>query len=59
MATADQDYIPGLYALARPVLDLQGNAAAVITLISTDRALLEEDGPIWRRMLAWRDENQS
>lgn len=58
VATADQDYIPGLYALARPVLDLQGNAAAVITLISTDRALLEEDGPIWRRMLAWRDENQ-
>ncbi|WP_421707022.1 IclR family transcriptional regulator [Algihabitans sp.] len=59
LATADQDYIPGLYAMARPVLDLQGNAAAVITLISTDRALLDEDGPVWRRMLAWQDASQS
>lgn len=54
LATADQDYIPGLYALARPVLDLQGNAAAVITLISTDRSLLDEHGPVWRRMQAWQ-----
>jgi DNA-binding IclR family transcriptional regulator len=40
IATADETYIPGLYALARPVLDLQDTAAAAVTLISTDRATL-------------------
>ena len=52
IATADQNYIPGLYALAAPVLDPQGYAEAVVTLISTDRGLLEENGPIWQRLLA-------
>lgn len=59
LATADQNYIPGLYALARPVLDLQSNAAAVVTVISTDRSLLDENGPVWQQMLAWRDGRQS
>jgi DNA-binding IclR family transcriptional regulator len=41
-ATADQTFIPGLWALAAPVLDLQGQAVAVVTLVSTDRTLLDE-----------------
>ena len=49
LATADQTFIPGLFALARPVLDLQGHAEAVVTLIATQRSLLDEDGPVWQR----------
>ena len=51
LATADQTFIPGLFALARPVLDLQGHAEAVVTLIATQRSLLDEDGPVWQRFL--------
>lgn len=51
LATADQTFIPGLFALARPVLDLQGYAEAVVTLIATRRSLLDEDGPVWQRFL--------
>jgi len=51
LAVADEDYIPGLFAIARPVLDLQGQAEAVVTLISTDRALLQQYGPAWRCLL--------
>ena len=51
LATADQTFIPGLFALARPVLDLQGHAEAVVTLIATQSSLLDEDGPVWQRFL--------
>lgn len=51
LAAADQTFIPGLFALARPVLDLQGQAAAVITLIATEPSLLDEAGTIRRRLL--------
>ena len=51
LATADQTFIPGLFALARPVLDLQGHAEAVVTLIATQRSLLDEDAPVWQRFL--------
>lgn len=50
LAEARQSFIPGLYALAAPVLDLQGRAEAVVTLVSTDKALLAEDS-IGRRAL--------
>jgi len=36
---AEQSFIPGLYALAAPVLDMQGQAAAVVTVIGTDAGL--------------------
>lgn len=52
-AVAEQDFIPGLYAIARAVLDLQGRAAAVVTLISADAALLEEQGRAWRALAAF------
>lgn len=39
-ATADGDFIPGLVALAAPVLDWQGEAQVVVTLIGTDPAAL-------------------
>ena len=41
VAIAQETYIPGLYALAAPVLDLQGQAAAVVTLVSTDPAITQ------------------
>lgn len=43
IAEARETFIPGLWALAAPVLDLQGEAAAVVTVVSADRALLDED----------------
>lgn len=45
LAVADQDFIPGLRALAAPVLDLQGQAEAVVTLVSTDSSALDLSGP--------------
>ncbi len=45
LALADRDFIPGLRALAAPVLDLQGQAAAVVTLVTTDAAALDPAGP--------------
>lgn len=43
LAQAQEIYIPGLFALAGPVLDMQGQAEGVVTLISTDRKILEPD----------------
>lgn len=42
-AQAQETFIPGLYALAAPVLDLQGQAAAAVTLVSTDRSIMAPD----------------
>ncbi len=36
---------PGLFSLARPMLDYHGQAQAVVTLISTRRSLIKTDGP--------------
>ena len=41
LATADSDFIPGLAALAAPILDIVGQPAAVVTLISRGQSLLE------------------
>lgn len=40
-ACVDGKFIPGLVAIAAPVLDWQGQAQAAITLIGTDPAILE------------------
>lgn len=46
LATASETVIPGLNALAAPILDLQGQAAGVVTLISTDISIIRADsGP--------------
>ncbi|MEM8855149.1 MAG: IclR family transcriptional regulator [Pseudomonadota bacterium] len=50
IADANETFIPGLYALAAPVLDLQGQAEAVVTLVSTSRDIMAEDS-IARRAL--------
>lgn len=36
LAGVDQSFIPGLFALAAPILDWQGEAEAVVTLVSTE-----------------------
>jgi DNA-binding IclR family transcriptional regulator len=43
-AAVDGSLIPGLVAVAAPVLNWQGEAEAAITLISTDPALIAPDG---------------
>ncbi|WP_165390213.1 IclR family transcriptional regulator [Thalassococcus sp. S3] len=45
LCTAAETYIPGLYALAVPVLDLQGDCVAAVTLISTDAELIGANSP--------------
>ncbi len=40
VATADQDFIPGLFALAAPVLSLDAQPVAVVTLIATERQII-------------------
>lgn len=45
-ATADQEFIPGLFALACPVLDVQGTPAAVVTLVGMNGDILKPDHPI-------------
>jgi DNA-binding IclR family transcriptional regulator len=41
-ASVDGRYIPGLVAAAAPVLDWQGEAQAVITLVGTDPAAIDD-----------------
>lgn len=41
---ADELFMPGAYSLASPVLDYDGVAAAVVTLISADRQLIKPGG---------------
>lgn len=45
IAEANEIYIPGLFALAGPVLDLQGQAEAVVTLVSTERDIVKPESP--------------
>ena len=44
-AIADQEFIPGLFALSCAVFDIQREPAAVVTLVSTDSDLLLPDHP--------------
>ena len=41
---ADELFMPGAYSLARPVLNYDGTAMAVVTLISADRRLIKSGG---------------
>ncbi|WP_461478729.1 IclR family transcriptional regulator [Pararhodobacter aggregans] len=50
-ATVSGDYIPGLAAVAAPLLDWQGQAQAVITLIGTSRETIREGAPPIARLL--------
>ncbi|MBV6657418.1 MAG: IclR family transcriptional regulator [Devosiaceae bacterium] len=52
LAKAEETFIPGLYALAAPVLDLQGQAEAVVTLVSTEASIVV-DGSGARRALRY------
>lgn len=51
VAQADQTFIPGLHALARPFMDLQGTPVAVITLVSTSPDLLDLANPARAHLL--------
>jgi DNA-binding IclR family transcriptional regulator len=44
-AAVQGDLIPGLAAIAAPVLDWQGEAQAAVTLVGTDQALTDPAGP--------------
>jgi len=52
-ATVDGDFIPGLVALAAPILDWQGEAQAAVTLIGTDAAVLESASDAVRRLIGF------
>lgn len=39
------DFIPGLYAISAPILNWQGEVETAITLISTDKTLIDPTGP--------------
>ena len=43
VATVDGRFIPGLVAAAAPILNWQGEAEVVVTLIGTDPAMIETD----------------
>lgn len=51
-AQVDSSVIPGLRAMAAPILNHQGEASAVITLIGTDEKLLWTNTAVVARLLA-------
>jgi len=51
LAEAQQNFIPGLYALATPVLDLRGEAAAVEPLASAAGRVVRKDSDARRPLL--------
>lgn len=53
LATVDGSFIPGLVALAAPVLDWQGQAQCVVTLIGTDPTAIEPASPTARALVAF------
>ncbi|MFN4100747.1 MAG: IclR family transcriptional regulator [Pararhodobacter sp.] len=52
-AGVDGRFIPGLVAVAAPVLDWQGEAQAVVTLIGTDPAVSAPEGEVVRALKAF------
>lgn len=50
-ASVKGDFIPGLVALASPILDWQGQAQAVVTLIGTDPATISEGSDAARSLI--------
>ncbi len=53
VAGANESYIPGLYALAGPILDLQNQAEAVVTLVSTDPTLTAPEAAFRQQLKAY------
>ncbi len=43
-ASVDGQFVPGLRAVAAPILNWQGEAEAAVTLISTSDSVLRPDG---------------
>lgn len=52
-ASVDSRFIPGLVAIAAPILDWQDQAQAVVTLIGTDAGLIEAQSDAVTRLVAF------
>lgn len=52
-AWVDSKFIPGLVAIAAPILDWQGEAQTVVTLIGTDPTIAEQESNAVRQLLAF------
>ena len=48
-------FIPGLVAIAAPILDWQGRAQCVVTLIGTDPAVTEPGSEAVRQLIAFSE----
>ncbi|TMM50535.1 IclR family transcriptional regulator [Sulfitobacter sabulilitoris] len=55
VAIADQEFIPGLFAISCAVKDVQGGAAAVVTLVGTNRDILDPAHPARTALRAFCD----
>jgi DNA-binding IclR family transcriptional regulator len=52
-AYVDGKYVPGLRAVAAPILNWQGEAEAAVTLISTSNQIFEADNPAVKALLSF------
>lgn len=52
-ASVDSRFIPGLVAIAAPILDWQDEAQAAVTLIGTDAGMIRADAPAVARLIAF------
>lgn len=52
-ASVDSRFIPGLVAIAAPVLDWHDQAQAVVTLIGTDAGLIQQESDAVRKLIAF------
>jgi DNA-binding IclR family transcriptional regulator len=52
-AWVDGKFIPGLVAIAAPVLDWQGEAQTIVTLIGTDPAIIQPESDAVRQLIAF------
>jgi DNA-binding IclR family transcriptional regulator len=52
-AWVDGKFIPGLAAIAAPILDWQGEAQTVVTLVNTDPAIIEPRSDAVRHLIAF------
>lgn len=55
----DGRFVPGLRAIAAPVVNWQGEAEAAVTLISTSDAVLDPEGPAAAELLKFTAERSS
>lgn len=56
-ASVDGRFIPGLVAIAAPILDWQNQAQAAVTLISTDASVIQPGSETIARLLAFTTEH--